>query len=128
MRAAIPGLLAALDAIRQIDVSGTRGYGIWAPDRIAPAPTWAQALLAICQETPRVPGWRAALQRFPVSAHCFDRAYTRLGELVAGLPGERHIIHGDLLSRNVLVQGSRIIAVIDWGTRNTAQLTRLINE
>jgi hygromycin-B 4-O-kinase len=24
-------------------------------------------------------------------------------------------VHGDLINRNVLVQGSRIIAVIDWG-------------
>jgi hygromycin-B 4-O-kinase len=115
MRAALPGLLAALDAIRHIDVSGSRGYGIWAPDRTGPAASWAQALLTINQETTRIPGWRAGLQCFPLSAHCFDRAYALLCELAAGLPGTRHIIHGDLLNRNVLVQGSRITAVIDWG-------------
>ena len=32
MRAALPGLLAALDALRAIGVPATRGYGIWAPD------------------------------------------------------------------------------------------------
>jgi hygromycin-B 4-O-kinase len=115
MRAALPGLLAALDTIGQLDVSASRGYGIWGPDKNGPATSWAQALLAIAQETARVRGWRAALQRFPVSARCFDQAYARLGELAALLPGERHIVHGDLLNRNVLVQGSRITAVIDWG-------------
>lgn len=37
MRAVLPGLLAALDALREIDVSGTKGYGIWAPDGTGPA-------------------------------------------------------------------------------------------
>jgi hygromycin-B 4-O-kinase len=115
MRVVLPGLLAALDAIRQVSVPGSRGYGIWAPDGIGPAASWPQALLAINQETTRVSGWRAALQRVPASARCFDRAYARLRELAAGLPRERHVIHGDLLNRNVLVQGSQITAVIDWG-------------
>jgi hygromycin-B 4-O-kinase len=103
MRAVLPGLLAALDAIRQIDVTGTRGYGIWAPHRAGPAASWAQALLAINQETTRVPGWRAVLRDFPPSAQCFGRAYALLCDLAAGLPETRHIIHGDLLNRNVLV-------------------------
>jgi hygromycin-B 4-O-kinase len=115
VRALLPGLLAALDAIRQIDIPGSRGYGIWAPDGTGPAASWRHALLAINQETTRVPGWRAALQRFPASVRCFDRAYARLQELVAGLPAERHVIHGDLLNRNVLARGARITAVIDWG-------------
>jgi len=32
-----------------------------------------------------------------------------------GLSGERHIIHGDLLNRNVLIADSQITAVIDGG-------------
>ncbi len=115
MRAALPGLLAALDALRDIDVSGTEGYGNWAPDRTGPAASWAQALLAISQETARVPGWRAALAASPVGTRPFDQGYARLRELAAGLPDQRNLIHGDLVNRNVLVQGSRITAVIDWG-------------
>jgi hygromycin-B 4-O-kinase len=115
MRAALPGLFAALDALRDIHVPGTRGYGIWTPDGTGPAPSWAQALLAISQETPRVPGWRAALAASPVGMKPFDRGYARLRELAQGLPDERHIIHGDLLNRNVLIAGSKITAVIDWG-------------
>ena len=115
MRAALPGLLAALDALRAIDVSGTNGYGIWAPDGTGPAASWAQALLAISHETARVPGWRAALAASPVGTGRFDLGYARLRELAEGLPDERHIVHGDLVNRNVLVQGPRITAVIDWG-------------
>lgn len=115
MRMALPRLLAALDALRDIDVSGTTGYGIWAPDGTGPAASWARALLAISQETERVPGWRAALAGSPVGTGPFDQAYARLRELAEGLPDKRHLIHGDLVNRNVLVQGSRITAVVDWG-------------
>lgn len=115
MRAALPGLLAALDAIRTINLSGSRGYGIWTPGRTGPAETWPQALLAINQETARVPGWRAALEASDAGARLFDQAYAALRELAAGLPEERHIIHGDLTNRNVLVRGGQVTGVIDWG-------------
>ena len=115
IRTVLPGLLATLDALCALDVSGTQGYGIWAPDGSGAATSWAQALLAISQETPRVPGWRAALAASPVGTAPFDRGYARLAELAEGLPDERHIIHGDLLNRNVLVQAPQITAVIDWG-------------
>jgi len=115
MRAVLPRLLAALDAMRDMGLPAARGYGMWAPDGTAPARSWAESLLAVNQETARLPGWRAALARSPAGAATFDRAYARLRQLTQGLPGERHMIHRDLLSRNVFVQGADITAVIDWG-------------
>ena len=115
MRAALPGLLRALDALRTIDVPDAGGYGIWASDGTAPAATWPQALLAVSQETARVPGWRAALAASTVGTGPFREGYARLQDLVPGLPQTRHIVHGDLVNRNVLAQDARITAVIDWG-------------
>jgi hygromycin-B 4-O-kinase len=115
MRAALPGLLGALDAIAAVDVAGGQGYGIWAPDGTGPEATWADALLAVSQESERVRGWRAALAASPVGVGQFDRAHARLRELAGDLRGQRHLIHGDLLNRNVLVRGERITAVLDWG-------------
>jgi hygromycin-B 4-O-kinase len=115
MQAALPSLLAALDASRAIDVSAATGYGIWAPDGTGPAASWAQALLGASQETARVPGWRAALAASPVGVRPFEQAYARLRELAENLPDQRHMVHGDLLNRNVLVRRSRVTAVIDWG-------------
>jgi hygromycin-B 4-O-kinase len=115
MRAVLPALLAALDAMREIDVAAGKGYGIWAPDGTASAASWPQALLAISDETARVPGWHAALAASPVGTRPFERAYAKLQELAEGLPDQRHLIHGDLLNRNILVQGADIAAVIDWG-------------
>ena len=37
-------------------------------------------------------------------------------DLAEGLPDERHIVHGNLVNHNVLVQGPQITAVIDWGS------------
>ena len=91
------------------------GYGIWAPDGTAPAATWPKALLAVSQETTRVPGWRAVLAASPAGTGPFREGYARLQELAPGLPQTRHIVHGDLVNRNVLAQDARITAVIDWG-------------
>ena len=115
VRAALPGLLRTLDALRAIRVPGQAGYGMWAPDGIAPAATWSQALLAVRRETARVPGWQAALAASPVGPGPFRAGYARLEELVTGLPPARHLIHGDLVNRNVLVSGTKVTAVIDWG-------------
>jgi hygromycin-B 4-O-kinase len=115
MRTALPGLLRALDTLRAVEIPGGSGYGIWAPDGTATAATWPQALLAVSQETTRVPGWRAALATSPTGPSAFRAGYARLQELVTGLPQSRHVIHGDLVNRNVLAEGTRITAVIDWG-------------
>jgi hygromycin-B 4-O-kinase len=85
------------------------------PGGRGPYLTWPDALLACNQETERVPGWRAALERSPVGPGPFDDGYARLQRLVEGLPDERHVIHGDLANRNVLALGADITAVIDWG-------------
>jgi hygromycin-B 4-O-kinase len=115
MQTALPSLLLALDALRAVEITGASGYGVWAPDGTAPAATWPQALLAVSQETARVPGWRAALATSPIGPGAFGAGYARLQELVSGLPDSRHVIHGDLVNRNVLAEGATIAAVIDWG-------------
>lgn len=115
MRAVLPHLLAVLDAMRELSLPAARGYGMWAPDGTAPARSWAEALLAVNQETPRLQGWRSALARSPVGTGPFDRAYARLRELAEGLPDERHMVHRDLFGRNIFVQGAAVTAILDWG-------------
>lgn len=111
----LPSLLDVLEAIRSVDLARTTGYGIWRPDGAAPHTGWAEALLAIGEENPRLPGWRDALAASPIGSAPLERGLRRLQELVPRLPDVRELIHGDLLSRNVLVSGSRITGVLDWG-------------
>lgn len=115
MRAVLPSLLRTLDAIAAVPVPPDGGYGAWGPGGRAAHALWGEALLSVAQPRGRLPGWRARLETRPEAAHTFDRALQRLAGLVPALPAPRRVIHQDLLAGNVLVQASRISAVLDWG-------------
>lgn len=117
MRALLPSLFAALEAMCAADLCGTTGFGIWGADGHAPHLSWQDFLLDVhsdCSHN-RIRGWRAALEQSEVGAAPFDEAYRRLQELVSLCPEDRHLIHSDLLHFNVLVADHRITGVLDWG-------------
>lgn len=118
MERVLPAVLDALTAARAIDLSATTGYGGWNhDDGNAPFPRWADALLANLDDLPgrRTHGWRKALEQSPTGAGPFDQAAAVLRQLAPTCPDRRELIHQDLLNRNVLVDGDRITAVVDWG-------------
>lgn len=112
---ALPSLLTAMDVIGKIDLTDTTGYGIWTPDQRAPYSSWVDALLAIGTETARVSGWRAALAGSDIGRGPVEAGISAIVALASYLPAERRMIHGDLLSRNVLVADGNVTAVLDWG-------------
>jgi len=113
MRAVLPDLLRVLDAMAAIDLSGRAGYGGWGADGAGSHATWRDALLAFAGD--RLVGWEAALDSSPTGSGPLRTGVARLQELVAGLPDVRQVVHGDLLYRNVLVEGPRVRGVLDWG-------------
>jgi hygromycin-B 4-O-kinase len=117
MRRILPALLAALDAARCIDLSASAGYGTVDIDGNGLYPTWQAALLDIGQDAAdnRIHGWRERLRASPYGLGAFDAAYECLESLAPQCPNDRHVIHSDLINRNVLIAGDRINAVIDWG-------------
>lgn len=117
MRIVLPALLAALDAARLIDLSSTAGYGAWGAGGTAPYASWRAALLDVVNDRPtdRTHGWSERLHRSPTGIGPFDEAFGHLQSVVDVCPEDRHLIHGDLLNRNVLVADGGIAAVIDWG-------------
>lgn len=117
-RAVLPRLLAALDAMRAIDLSATAGFGGWTARGGGVHKTWRDALLSVGESVPpeRSAGWRERLAASPIGTGPFDEAYARLRDVVAFCPEDRHLIHDDLLNRNVLVEDKRITAVLDWGS------------
>ena len=62
------------------------------------------------------PGLRELLGASPTWVAPFEEGYARLCELARWCPEDRHLIHDDLINRNVLVDGDRISAVLDWGS------------
>lgn len=114
MRQALPSLLAALDAMRDADLSGTRGYWGWHGDGNAEAASWHDTLLG------RLPGrdvmaeWRRIVAASPLGTAEFDAAVAGIRDLIPFCPEVRALVHEDLLNYNVLVDEAGVV-LLDWG-------------
>lgn len=118
VRAVLPSLLATLDAARSVDLSNTTGFGGWTASGGGVHASWRETILSVGVTIPpeRSAGWRERLEASPTGSAPFEEAYALMRKLVEWCPEERHLIHDDLLNRNVLVEGDRISAVLDWGS------------
>ncbi|MEK7863264.1 MAG: aminoglycoside phosphotransferase family protein [Chloroflexota bacterium] len=118
MQRVLPSLLAALEAMRQIDLSGASGFGAWRANGNAQDLTWRAWLLGIATH----PGTRGGLnsreqlQGSPSAVVVFDEGFARIRALADRCPEDRYLIHDDLMNRNVLVDADRVTAVLDWGS------------
>jgi hygromycin-B 4-O-kinase len=110
MRQTLPALFATLDAVREASVAGTSGYGGWHGDGNATHATWRETLL----DGEARSHSRATLVGSRLGTDAFDTGVARIRELVDACPEERHVVHNDLLYRNVLA-GPRGIVMLDWG-------------
>jgi hygromycin-B 4-O-kinase len=104
----LPGVLEALNAMRALSVdTGVRGQ------------TWGERLLDLLIDEPgrRVHGWRAKLAASAELYGLFVAGQGTLEALLPACPDLCHVLHLDLLNRNVLVveDASRLEAVFDWG-------------
>jgi hygromycin-B 4-O-kinase len=118
MRRILPSLFGALDKMRAVDLSTASGFGGWRADGSTSHRSWRAWLLGFFNEpaTRGAPGWRELLQNSPTEAAAFEEGYARLVQMVEYCPEERALFHDDLINRNVLVDGDRISAVLDWGS------------
>jgi hygromycin-B 4-O-kinase len=117
IRAVLPNLLATLDAIKELELSDTRGFGLWDAKGIAPHASWQEALLDVVNDWPekRIHGWRKSLEEVPGKLALFEQAAALFATKVPLCPNERHLIQNDLLNRNVLVDTHSVTALLDWG-------------
>jgi hygromycin-B 4-O-kinase len=135
-RRVLPALLRGLDALRRMPSPGAVGPGTGpralradpeAPGTAPPAPVagaggaagWRDWLRAGLVDRPgeRVSGWAAILAGSAALSDLFAAGERELSSLLQACPEIRHVVHGDLLNRNVLVapDGFRLTAVFDWG-------------
>lgn len=117
MSRALPSLLTTLDEVRAIDLSKTQGYGWWEAKGVGNCATWKEFLTSGLDDKPseRTHGWRKKLESSSTGSDPFDKIRASLEILAVDMPNERHLIHNDLLYRNVLVENNEISVVIDWG-------------
>jgi aminoglycoside phosphotransferase (APT) family kinase protein len=114
-RTLLPSLLRGLDALRATELDG----GVdWMGESDAPL-SWRNWLVGSLDDRPgeRVSGWRTVLHETPDVEQVFVAGESALRSLLWACPEVRHLLHRDLLNRNVLVteDGSRMEAVFDWG-------------
>ena len=114
----MPALLRALDALRLVPVSAGASPA-WPASDSDPPLSWRDWLTVTLEdhEGGRVSGWRARLAESAGLTDLFVAGERELRALVPSCPELRHVIHLDLLNRNVLVSedGNRLEAVFDWG-------------
>ena len=115
-RSLVPALADALEAMRLADVSATAGFGGWDGAGRAAHTRWSEHLLSVSNDTPqqRTYGWRARLASFHQGEEAWEWGVERLRRVASDVV-PRCLIHGDLINRNVLVDGAAISGVFDWG-------------
>lgn len=116
-RALYPALLDTVDAIAAADLRGTHGYGQWGDDGIGELASWRDFLVAITanRDEGYYQDWHALFRESFLERDLFDTLYRRMLRLAAFCPEDRHLLHCDLHYDNILADGRRITAIIDWG-------------
>lgn len=106
-RATLPALWRALDHLRSC------------PPHPGARPDGREGLLAQLEDQPggRVSGWSARMAPQSDIANLFSYGLATLRMLLARCPPICHVVHADLLNRNVLVDPDthELSAVFDWG-------------
>ena len=113
-RAVTPSLLRALDDLRTIPVAADRQFGAEDTGYFA---SWRELLLSVQHDpaTSRTHGWRERLQESERGRAVFAAGFERLDAIGHDLLVEPTMVHNDLVNRNVLVAGSVVTAIFDWG-------------
>jgi aminoglycoside phosphotransferase (APT) family kinase protein len=109
------GVLRLLDALREIPVD-QNSSARW--PRGSPHISWRDWLTTsvVDDGNERVGGWRKQLARAPEIEALYTRSVQEMLAIVADVPTTMHVVHRDLLNRNVLVDDQcSVTAVYDWG-------------
>lgn len=116
--ALVPAVVDLVAACAALPRDPGLGVGRWGPDGVAPHARWRELLVEVAEDGPdhRIAGWRDALAAHPTAHAAFDRGLTKLAGLATDLDPPIGVVHADLTNANVLVDGRRITAVLDWGS------------
>lgn len=114
-RRVTPALLTMFDALRETELPHD---GVnWTSADAEPL-GWRKWLIESLKDRGgRTGGWRTALDQATESAEVYAAGEKEIRQLADACPESRHLLHRDLINRNVLVSedASRIEAVFDWG-------------
>lgn len=101
----LPAVLRALDALRALPIREPANWHGWLRNALVDRPGG------------RVSGWRSELARSPDAELTFVEGGQVMESLLPACPQLGHVLHLDLINRNVLVnvKDGEIAAIFDWG-------------
>jgi hygromycin-B 4-O-kinase len=107
-------LFRILDLIHAVDISNTEGYGKWNELGFGENKSWKERILSAdeyAKTTEEKPG---LFDTTFLEKDFWDLVYGRMVELLKYCPEERYLVHGDYGFGNILFDGEKITAIIDW--------------
>lgn len=113
----VPQLIDLLDAVHQLDVSDTSGYGTFDYLGNGLSSSWRNSLLLIGQEEDErdyFGKWYHLFDDTFLERDLFKDLYQRMKHLLAYCPEERYLVYGSVSLRNTLAENGRITALLDW--------------
>jgi hygromycin-B 4-O-kinase len=113
----LPQLMELLDALHQVDVSDTEGYGVFNYLGKGMSSSWQGFLLRVAQEEDErdyFGKWHHLFADTFLERELFEDIYQRMKHLLQYCPAERCLLHGNYSLRNLLAQDGKITAVLDW--------------
>lgn len=115
--ATVPSIADMLIAMREVDSSGTTGYGGWGKSGYGLFDSFADQLLdvAVDHTDQRGGGWSAFLAEHIYEQNIFRQGLALMTDLCHYLPDSRQLIHMDTINYNVNVVDNRISGIYDWG-------------
>ncbi len=110
-----PALVEMLDRIHQLDISATIGYGDVNDVGVGRYPSWVASLSAIADDGDDFFGrWSRLFDESFLERPLCEQLIARMTALLSYCPSERWLVHGDFGFDNVIADGERITAVLDW--------------
>jgi hygromycin-B 4-O-kinase len=113
----LPQLIETLDAIHQVDVSDTQGYGVFNDLGKGMSSNWRGFLLSIEREEDErdyFGKWHHLFADSFLERDLFEKISQRMKSLLQYCSTERSLLHGNYSLRNILAQDGKITAVLDW--------------
>ncbi len=115
--ALIPQQMEILEAIHQIPVRDTTGYGVFDGNGIAPERSWKERLQMINAEDPDgdfYGKWHALFETTFLERELFDFIYNKMITLSQYCPEERYLVQGGYGFSKILAQDGKITAILAW--------------
>jgi hygromycin-B 4-O-kinase len=117
IRQLMPQIIQLIDAIHYVDVSDTKGYGVFDYQGQGMARSWHGFLRAVADEELEQDyfgKWYHLFEDTFLERDIFERVYQYMLSLLDACPEERYLVQGSISFNNLLAQDGKLTAILDW--------------